>query len=176
MPSILTRILRRAGRLLEPLLAPDAEEQRRRAERLTTLAKEQATAIRALGEQVTAARSDVQRVRELRASDVEEARGSVADLKTGMRRQGAALARLARTTGIHAQLQWTEQRVLERLSRIARSGRPVIVGPWTGEIGFELLYWVPFVRWAAEKFGIPPERVTVVSRGGTQSWYAGLAD
>jgi hypothetical protein len=176
MPSILTRILRRAGRLLEPLLAPDAEEQRRRADRLATLAKEQATAMRALGEQVAAARSEVQRVRELRASDVEETRGSVADLKTGMRRQGAALARLARTTGIHAQLEWTEQRVLDRLSRIARSGRPVIVGPWTGEIGFELLYWIPFVRWAAEKFGIPAERVTVVSRGGTQSWYAGLAD
>jgi hypothetical protein len=176
MPSILTRILRRAGRLLEPLLAPDAEEQRRRADRLTTLAKEQATAIRALGEQVTAARSEVQRVRELRSSDVEEARGSVADLKTGMRRQGAALARLARTTGLHAQLEWTEQRVLDRLSRIARSGRPVIVGPWTGEIGFELLYWIPFVRWATAKFGIAPDRVTVVSRGGTRAWYAGLAD
>src|SRR5258705_12564663 len=146
MPSILTRILRRAGRLLEPLLAPDAEEQRRRAERLTTLAKEQATAIRALGEQVTAARSDVQRVRELRASDVEEARGSVADLKTGMRRQGAALARLARTTGMHAQLEWTEQRVIDPLSRIASSGRPVFVSPMTGEHGFALLSYIPICR------------------------------
>jgi hypothetical protein len=85
------------------------------------------------------------------------------------------MARLARATGIHAQLEWTEQRVVDRLSRLARSGRPVLVGPWTGEIGFELLYWIPFVRWAVEKFGIATDRITVVSRGGTRAWYAGVA-
>jgi hypothetical protein len=174
--SMLTRMLRRAGRLLEPLLAPDAEEQRRRGDRLASLVKEQATAIRALGEQVTAERAELQRMRDVRSADVEETRDRIADLKSGVRRQGSALARLARTTGIHTNLEWTEQRILDRLSRIARSGKPVIVGPWTGEIGFELLYWIPFVRWATDKFGIDPGRVTVVSRGGTRAWYAGLAE
>ena len=33
---------------------------------------------------------------------------------------------------------------LERLiDRAKRIGRPVLAGPWTGEIGFELLYWIP---------------------------------
>jgi hypothetical protein len=50
----------------------------------------------------------------------------------------------------------------------------VIVGPWTGEVGFELLYWVPFVRWVVTTYGIPPERVIVVSRGGVAAWYRGI--
>jgi len=131
--------------------------------------------LRELREQVTAERNELKRMRELRAADVAETRDAVADLKSGVRRQGSALARLARSSSIQSQLEWTEQRVLDRLSRVARSGRPVIVGPWTGEIGFELLYWIPFVRWATEKFGIAPERITVISRGGTRDWYRGIA-
>ena len=30
----------------------------------------------------------------------------------------------------------------------ARS-EPILVGPWLGEVGFELLYWIPFLRWFA---------------------------
>jgi hypothetical protein len=30
-----------------------------------------------------------------------------------------------------------------------------------GEVGFELLYWVPFLRWFAERFDVPPERLIV---------------
>ena len=47
----------------------------------------------------------------------------------------------------------------------------VVAGPWLGEVGFELLYWVPFLRWFARRFEVPPERLLVVSRGGTASWY-----
>jgi hypothetical protein len=60
--------------------------------------------------------------------------------------------------------------IQQELSRDA----PVIVGPWTGEVGYELLYWIPFVRWALRTFQVPPERVIVVSRGGTASWYSGI--
>jgi hypothetical protein len=173
-PSLPARLLRRAGRALEPLFAPDAESQRRRAERLVALAKEQDGAIRDLREQVTAERAELRRMRETRAEDVVETRGAIADLRSGVRRQGTALGRLVRSSGIHAELEWTEQRVVDRLSRIGRSGRPIVVGPWTGEIGFELLYWIPFVRWAIEKFNLPAERLVIVSRGGTRDWYAGL--
>ena len=43
---------------------------------------------------------------------------------------------------------------------------PIVVGPWLGEVGFELLYWIPFLRWALAEAGIAADRVTVVSRGG----------
>lgn len=67
-------------------------------------------------------------------------------------------------------------KVLGDLRRIARSGRPVIAGPWLGEVGFEILYWVPFLRWALARVQIDPSRVVAVSRGGPASWYTGLAD
>ena len=148
----------------------DGQDQRRAPERLTALARDQDAAIRELRDQVAAERAELRRMRDVRASDVAETRDTIADLRSGVRRQSTALARLARSSGIHAELEWTEQRVVERLSRIARSGRPGPVGPWTGEIGFELLYWIPFVRWAAEKFNLPPERLIIVSRGGTRGW------
>jgi hypothetical protein len=68
-----------------------------------------------------------------------------------------------------------DERVLARLARLAKGRGPVLVGPWTGEVGFELVYWVPFVRWALEQTGIDPARVTVLSRGGVRSWYDGLS-
>ena len=57
---------------------------------------------------------------------------------------------------------------------VARGG-PIVAGPWLGEVGFELLYWVPFLAWFAERFAVPPERILVLSRGGTGSWYSGFA-
>ena len=68
-----------------------------------------------------------------------------------------------------------DRRFARMVDRILRGDRPVIVGPWTGEVGFELLYWVPFVRWVVATFGLPPERLLVVSRGGVSSWYGDVA-
>jgi hypothetical protein len=65
--------------------------------------------------------------------------------------------------------------VLGELQRLARSGRPVIAGPWLGEVGFEILYWIPFLRWAESAVGLAPSRIVALSRGGVSSWYAGLA-
>ena len=62
-----------------------------------------------------------------------------------------------------------------KLSALAKSSKPILVGPWLGEVGFELLYWVPFLRWAVEECHLPVERMVAVSRGGVASWYAGLA-
>ena len=55
----------------------------------------------------------------------------------------------------------------------AASGR-VVIGPWLGEVGFEVLYWIPFLHWLFERHGIDPAQVTVVSRGGVEPWYDGL--
>lgn len=56
------------------------------------------------------------------------------------------------------------------------AGGPVVVGPWLSEIGFELLYWIPFLRWVLPEAGIPRDRVVVLSRGGCAHWYGDLAD
>ncbi|MEW5984294.1 MAG: hypothetical protein AB1806_18230 [Acidobacteriota bacterium] len=70
----------------------------------------------------------------------------------------------------------TEERLRRHLAHMRSTKRPIVVGPWTGEVGFELLYWIPFVTWAVNTFDVPPERLIVVSRGGTGLWYRGLAD
>jgi len=79
----------------------------------------------------------------------------------------------------HAASAWLARRSSARLERelasmAARPG-PIVAGPWLGEVGFELLYWIPFLRWFAGRFGVGPDRLVVISRGGTASWYRSLA-
>lgn len=66
-------------------------------------------------------------------------------------------------------------RLASDLGRLAGGKDTIVVGPWLGEVGFELLYWVPFLRWFAETFHVAPERLLIVSRGGTASWYQSFA-
>lgn len=68
----------------------------------------------------------------------------------------------------------TEEDATAALSRLAASNLPILVGPWTAEVGFEILYWVPFLRRSLARFDIAPERVVVASRGGPKDWYRGL--
>jgi hypothetical protein len=67
-----------------------------------------------------------------------------------------------------------EQLIGETLDAIRAADGRVIVGPWLGEVGFEVLYWIPFLHWLFEAHGIPTADVTVASRGGTAPWYDGL--
>lgn len=68
------------------------------------------------------------------------------------------------------------RRVRDELRSLARGDEPIIVGPWLGEVGFELLYWVPFLQWAAVTAPLDRARLVVVSRGGTHAWYSRVAD
>ena len=61
------------------------------------------------------------------------------------------------------------------LEEIQQGTSPVFVGPWVDSIGNELLYWIPFVRWVSATYGLPPERLIVISRGGLADWYDSLA-
>jgi hypothetical protein len=61
------------------------------------------------------------------------------------------------------------------LWRTASGGRPILVGPWLSEVGYEVLYWVPFLRWFADHYGVSPDRLVVVSRGGVAGWYGDVA-
>ncbi len=68
-----------------------------------------------------------------------------------------------------------ERLIAETIAAIESAGGRTVVGPWLGEVGFEVLYWIPFLHWLFDRHGIPSEHVTVVSRGGAEPWYDGLA-
>ena len=61
------------------------------------------------------------------------------------------------------------------LQKMARSDSPLIIGPWLSEVGFELLYWIPFLNWVKTYRQFDPERLVVVSRGGVAPWYRDIA-
>ena len=51
----------------------------------------------------------------------------------------------------------------------------MLAGPWLGEVAFELLYWLPFLRWVIAEVPRLREKLIVVSRGGAGTWYHDLA-
>ena len=57
------------------------------------------------------------------------------------------------------------------IDKLHHSTRPLIVGPWLSEVGFEILYWLPFLNWVKTYRHFDPERLVVVSRGGVAPWY-----
>ena len=67
------------------------------------------------------------------------------------------------------------QRLQRDLAAMVARPAPIVAGPWLGEVGFELLYWVPFLRWCAERLDVDPDRFVAMSRGGTASWYRPFA-
>lgn len=69
-----------------------------------------------------------------------------------------------------------EQRVERDVRARVATGKPLILGPWFSEVGFEVLYWVPFLRWLRAEHHWDTRRVVAVSRGGVHSWYRDLAD
>lgn len=54
---------------------------------------------------------------------------------------------------------------------LKRSDRPILVGPWRGEVGFEVLYWLPWLMKLRKELGIAPERLFPIGRGGSAGWY-----
>ena len=95
------------------------------------------------------------------------------DVPAGVRRViPRPVRRIAGRLAAHGIARQVEQQLM-----VLASGRePIVAGPWLGEVGFELLYWVPFIRWFAARFGVPPGRIVAVSRGGSEPWYRGVAD
>lgn len=172
------RLLARLGRTLEPLFRPNAAWER---DRLETILAEQREALAVLRKQsakqvdeVARSSLELERLRTETHADLGSVRKNIVGLRARVERELQFGERVLRRS-IDRGVEFHEERVLDRLARIARSGRPVLVGPWTGEVGFELIYWVPFVRWALTAYGIDPARVIVCSRGGAQPWYDALA-
>jgi hypothetical protein len=57
------------------------------------------------------------------------------------------------------------------LRRLALSKKPIILGPWRSEVGFEALYWLPFLRWVVKVYKIDPSRLYTLTRGGAGVLY-----
>ena len=88
------------------------------------------------------------------------------------------LVRYARRSGREQEHQAfrDEAQGIERQIAAAAAGRgPIVVGPWLAEVGYEVLYWIPFLRWFQDAHGVPPERLIVVSRGGLDDLYRPIA-
>ena len=93
------------------------------------------------------------------------------DLKT-------RLTRLVRTGSPRVVARAARREVVWRLheaeaARSIRAGKRVLAGPFLGEVGFELLYWIPVLRRLLA--GVDRERVTVLTRGGAGAWYRDIA-
>jgi hypothetical protein len=91
---------------------------------------------------------------------------------------GRRLTRLARTgspsvvaRAARRQLIWRRHETA--VARAIEEGRRLLVGPFLGEVGFELLYWLPVLHRLLG--GVDAERVTVLARGGAAAWYGDLA-
>ena len=95
----------------------------------------------------------------------------VARLHAPFIRQGRRASRLREQAAEAA----GEIRVLRDIAQVARGSEPIVVGPWLSEVGYELLYWIPFLRWFRDRYRLDEDRLIVVSRGGVASWYADIS-
>ena len=73
------------------------------------------------------------------------------------------------------------KRVLGRESAAPppRYGDPnsvLLVGPWLGEVGSELQYWIPFLQRLQRDDRLEYRKLIAISRGGTETWYRHIAD
>ena len=96
-----------------------------------------------------------------------------AGLRTWLRRRSSRNRGVADTTVIGTSLSLRPVRTA--LEEVQQGTAPVFVGPWADSIGHELLYWIPFVRWVAATYALPPERLIVLSCTGARDWYGSLA-
>ena len=69
----------------------------------------------------------------------------------------------------------SERRAERQVLAVVRSRKPLVVGPWFSEVGFEVLYWIPFLNWLKAETHFDPDNTVIVSRGGVAAWYGDLA-
>jgi hypothetical protein len=90
-------------------------------------------------------------------------------------KRGIRLMRRAERLREQAVAFGDEWQVEREIAAVARGRRPIVAGPWLSEVGFEVLYWLPFLRWFEDRYRVDPERVIAISRGGVADWYARVA-
>jgi hypothetical protein len=65
---------------------------------------------------------------------------------------------------------WRQRTWRAYVQLLKRTDWPILVGPWHGEVGFEVMYWIPFLE-RLKKEGIAAERLIPITRGGAGAWY-----
>src|SRR5262249_51096035 len=109
-------------------------------------------------------------------------RGTLASARRSFVARAGRLARersateIAQTVVRASRRSLASRRIELELKRAARRGAPVLLRPFLGEVGFELLYWIPMTRRLMKHHGIEPERVIAYTRGGAGAWYEDFAD
>ena len=62
------------------------------------------------------------------------------------------------------------------LKAVCAGEHPILFGPYLSDVAFELLYWLPLLRWVRETWGGPGRRFVAMSRGRIGSWYRDVAE
>jgi hypothetical protein len=174
--SLIRRALEAVRRALHRFVHPRHTEERETLDRISRAVAAAASADR---EQLDRLRKHVEGFSERLSTvaldrDVRGLHRHILELRDASARQHKMLAQGLRFAGWQEELRVEERRIGRRIASLAGQHRMVLVGPWSGEVGFELLYWIPFVTWALAQAAVSPERIVVVSRGGPASWYAHL--
>jgi hypothetical protein len=177
--SLIGRVLDGVARAIHRVVHPQHAEERQVLERISRAISEGASADRQQLERLSKQVEGLSRRLEGVALD-RDLRGlhqHMEDLRHASTRQRRMISQGLMYAKWQEERRLEERRIDRRVETLAgehRAGekRRVLVGPWSGEVGFELLYWIPFVTWALKKAAVSPERVVVVSRGGPASWYA----
>jgi hypothetical protein len=83
--------------------------------------------------------------------------------------------KVLKAKGFHGRIEQLLAQTQEQLEAVADQDGPILVGPYLSEVGYELLYWLPFVRWAVDEVPSLRDRLVYVSRGGAGAWAHDLA-
>src|SRR5262245_52090486 len=68
-----------------------------------------------------------------------------------------------------------QQAVHAHVAELNSNKAPILIGPWRSELGFEAMYWLPFLRFLSSKVHKFAERAAVVTRGGLAPLYKDVA-
>jgi hypothetical protein len=172
--SVIGRALDLIGRAVHRVVHPQAVEERATLQKIsravTTGASSEREQLERLSKQF---RGFSQRLDALAQDrDLRALHRDMVDLRYASARQRKMISQGLMYAKWQEERRIEERRIDRRVETLAREKRTVLVGPWSGEVGFELLYWIPFVTWALKRASVSPERVVIVSRGGPASWYS----
>lgn len=174
--SVIGRALEKLGRGLHRVVHPQHAEERQVLEKISRAISEGASADRQQLERLSKQFEGFSRRLEGVALD-RDLRGlhqHMVDLRHASARQRRMISQGLMYAKWQEERRVEERRIERRIVTLAGENRMVLVGPWSGEVGYELLYWIPFVTWALTQASVSPERIVVASRGGPASWYAHL--
>jgi hypothetical protein len=68
-----------------------------------------------------------------------------------------------------------QKAVAQLIETLKADQRPILIGPWKSEVGFEALYWLPFLTYLAKQVPGFDARASVVTRGGLAPLYKHVA-